>query len=418
MSVIVFTCSNCQQALRVVGETAGKKTKCVKCGTVLAIPLAPTAPVPPQGNVAMMEDVVADEREPSNGSPLDNDSRARARDDDRPRRRARDDEDDDDNRPRRRAREDDYDDRPRRRARDDEDDYDDRPRRRAREDDEDDYDDRPRKNAKPAWNVVQVGLVMEIVTAVMLMAYAGLMVAFMLILLVGAMARSLEILELAVYCGIFGMAIYGLLQIPAVVGYVLSLFAPNKKGTLVFGILTLVAGSASLIIKIIFVVLPLFSRTEAPGPEPVPAKLNPKARGAPPPQPPPAPAGPKANPLALAPSVGVANRGALVMLTVLFLALMDVEYLLFPQFLRSIARIKKNQHLIEDASLPFTLACVYAGLKLVLMGIVVGMGARMPGGIGFIVYVFLLLMFAFLIFFGKVYLSYLGRVKGAISAGD
>src|SRR5262249_50508645 len=130
-STITFQCYSCNQVLKVGADKAGKKAKCIKCGTILTIPVA------------------SDEEEVKAGSPRK--SPPPIRDDagnDRPRNRRRDENDEDDDRPRsRRSRDEDDDDydRPRKRRRD-EDDEDDRPRsRRSRDDDDDDYDDRPRR---------------------------------------------------------------------------------------------------------------------------------------------------------------------------------------------------------------------------------------------------------------------------------
>src|SRR5256885_10974588 len=40
MSTITFTCYACNQVLKVAADKAGKKAKCVKCGTILTIPVA------------------------------------------------------------------------------------------------------------------------------------------------------------------------------------------------------------------------------------------------------------------------------------------------------------------------------------------------------------------------------------------
>mgnify|MGYP001349783438 CR=1 FL=1 len=47
MAVIDLSCSSCGQRLRVPIEHAGKRAKCPKCGEVLQIPAADTAPAPP-----------------------------------------------------------------------------------------------------------------------------------------------------------------------------------------------------------------------------------------------------------------------------------------------------------------------------------------------------------------------------------
>lgn len=140
MSTITFQCYSCQKVLRVGADKAGKKAKCVQCGTILTIPVS-----------SPEEEAIVAELEPAPRPPAvprrhrDEDDDL---DDDRPRRRRdRDDDDDADDRPRKRRRDDDDDlddeDRPKRRRDRDDDEYDDdRPRKRRRDDD--DGDDRPR----------------------------------------------------------------------------------------------------------------------------------------------------------------------------------------------------------------------------------------------------------------------------------
>src|SRR5262249_53605832 len=148
-------------------DKAGKKARCVKCGTILTIPA---------GGGGAEEEVV----EPIEEEPAPR--RGRSRDeDDGPRRSSRGDFDDLDERPRRRSRDDDdEDDRPRRRSRDEEDDYEDRPRRRSR-DEEDDYDDRRGGKAWGSWPKVATGFTLHTVTAGVLAGAVGVgLVGFLL----------------------------------------------------------------------------------------------------------------------------------------------------------------------------------------------------------------------------------------------
>src|SRR6266513_1881480 len=54
MTTITFQCYACNQVLKVAADKAGKKAKCVKCGTILTIPVSageaevatPAAPPP------------------------------------------------------------------------------------------------------------------------------------------------------------------------------------------------------------------------------------------------------------------------------------------------------------------------------------------------------------------------------------
>jgi hypothetical protein len=157
MSVITFQCYACNQMLKVGADKGGKKTKCIKCGTILTIPVAAAEPE------VLAPEVIDDRapvKKPSKGPPPPRPARGRRKDefkidedeDERPRKRSqREEEADEETRPRkkRRADEDDVDRPAKRRSRSDEDDEDDRPRRRREraEDDEDD-DDRPRKRRR------------------------------------------------------------------------------------------------------------------------------------------------------------------------------------------------------------------------------------------------------------------------------
>jgi hypothetical protein len=154
MSTITFQCYSCRQVLKVGADKAGRKAKCVKCGTVLTIPAgAPESfvearPAPARDRNAPLE--TRAKRPPPLPPPADELVEA---EEVSPRR----DREDDDDRPRRRRRDNGEafeEDRPRSgRRRDDDEEDDEAPRRRrARdgawdEDDEDDYD-RPDRRAR------------------------------------------------------------------------------------------------------------------------------------------------------------------------------------------------------------------------------------------------------------------------------
>ena len=167
MSTINFPCYACNQVLKVGTDKAGRKAKCIKCGTILTIPMASseelveaTRPFPaksPQAVKSTPPPPVMDDE--------DDRPRKRRRDededeDDRPRRR-RDEDEEDEDRPRKRRRdEDDDDDQPRKRGRDDDDDDDrGRSRGRGRDDDEEDLDDEPVKKVSGNAQRVKGGLI-------------------------------------------------------------------------------------------------------------------------------------------------------------------------------------------------------------------------------------------------------------------
>ncbi|MBY0227774.1 MAG: DUF1559 domain-containing protein [Gemmataceae bacterium] len=128
---IEFDCTECDRHLRVKDEMAGKRVKCPECQEVLKVPDAEA----PEERPA--ERIRTGKPAPKKAAP------ARSRDeDDRPKRKARRDEDEEEEeeRPKRRAK-----------GRDDDDEEDERPRRRGREeDDEEDEDDRPSRRKKKA----------------------------------------------------------------------------------------------------------------------------------------------------------------------------------------------------------------------------------------------------------------------------
>jgi hypothetical protein len=140
MSTITFTCYACNQVLKVGADKAGKKAKCIKCGTILTIPME-TPEAPPEE--------VEEEAAPA---PAKGKGRAAEEDfeEDRPRRRPRDDDDEDEApRSKRRRDDDDEDDEPRSKRRRDDDDEDDEPRGRRGRDDDDEDDDRGRRGGGP-----------------------------------------------------------------------------------------------------------------------------------------------------------------------------------------------------------------------------------------------------------------------------
>jgi hypothetical protein len=144
MSTITFQCYSCQQTLKVGADKAGRKAKCVKCGTVLTIPAGSSEAIveaepTPARNTSLPSDTrvspkgppplprTADEVVEAEEIPL---RRGREDDDDRPRRGRRDDDDDRDDEDR------DDEDRRQPRFQDEDDEYDehdDRRRRRSRQ---------------------------------------------------------------------------------------------------------------------------------------------------------------------------------------------------------------------------------------------------------------------------------------------
>lgn len=246
MSTITFQCYSCQKTLRVGADKAGKKAKCVQCGTILTIPMAS----------AEEEEVVVAEIEsepPARTKPPPPPSRSRDDDDEddtRPRARRKRDEDDDDDRPRRRRREEEDDvERPRRRRdADDYDDDDDRPRKRRRDDDEDDDWDR-KKTSTAGWPKVRVGLLLAFIGfCVMAGGYGGQGIGNLLFR-VRAPSAGNVIFQLGVVVEVAGV-------ITAVVGFVFWLFVPKKHGLLGFAIACLAVNGSYLLLQFISRLVP------------------------------------------------------------------------------------------------------------------------------------------------------------------
>src|SRR5262249_46094221 len=69
-------------------------------------------------------------------------------------------------------------------------------------------------------------------------------------------ARSIGMINTALVFMLIGIILWCLLQIPAVIGYVFCLFAPNKNGTMALSITTLAIAGVVLILKLL-VLIPL-----------------------------------------------------------------------------------------------------------------------------------------------------------------
>lgn len=249
MELITFSCSSCNQVLKVSADNAGKQAKCPRCGAALVIPSSSAAPAPPRTG---SEEEVEDRK-----------GRGRPR---------RQDEYEEEDRPRRsRRREDDYDDeeddRPRRRRRR-EDDYEeedeDRPRPRRRsdryEDEEDDYD-RPRRegmSVRKRWGFVRLGVLLIFISACVLAADGLLEAVANFLVMLSVMTvkdigtGAVHIIMRIAYGLAFGAVITGL------VGYVFGIFVPNKKGTLALAITLLALGGLALVFHILFRIVPMF----------------------------------------------------------------------------------------------------------------------------------------------------------------
>src|SRR5262245_6044434 len=257
MSTITFTCYACNQTLKVGADKAGRKAKCVQCGTLLTIPVAsgeqavkaapsarPSAAPSPKPSAVPP---------PPPPAPSRRDSRNDFDFEERPRRRDRDDDD----RPRRRRDEEDDYDRPRRRRRDEEDD-DDRPRRRDRDDD-DDYDDEPKEDkraVKRQRRAVGVGFTLywwRFLCQVMIICVFLVVIA--LTFIAGTLLTRGEVLTvMGVLTGIFVIVALVMLcvasPILAIIGSCFLLRAPRKTGGRGLAVALLILESAIVLCMI------------------------------------------------------------------------------------------------------------------------------------------------------------------------
>jgi hypothetical protein len=247
MGFITFQCYACQQVLKAGDDKAGRKVKCYKCGTVLTVPVASTTPggpspmgtkvpppVPPPAKPTQTPmPPVAELIEP--GAPPARLVRPPAAEladyaDDR----------------------DDYDDRPpprRLRRRDDEDDYD------------DDYDDRPRPKVSQGsrWRKVRLGLLLVFIGACVYAGGYGLEQVAVLIQHLSSFSqpRTLEgfqsigqVFDASRVIYRLGLVIVFGGIVTAIVGYVFCLFAPNRFGSLGLAIAALATAGLGALLMI------------------------------------------------------------------------------------------------------------------------------------------------------------------------
>jgi hypothetical protein len=367
MESITFQCYSCHQILKVSADKAGRKAKCVKCETVLTIPATSTPgleasystpdlpsaspqPRPPQDEIVDIP--VSRPRAPAPRAERD------AEDEDRPRRRSRD--EDYEERPRR-SRADDYDDRPRRsrdRDRDRDEDDDDRPRRgRGRDrdrDDEEEDDDRIRRRKgggkMASWPKVRVGLLLNAIAAGMQIGVAGMGLLWLLFWFVGFLANSEGMGKAGIIFAQITMYLWCLLQIPAVVGYVFSLFAPNKNGSLGLAITTLAIGGVALIFKLWMLVNLINAGSGGVG--------GPGAGGG---------GGMGVGPMGMMPMMSPSQaKVAAIILLILYCLLFYSEWVIFSLYLRAVALTVKERWLAGGCLGLMGLACGVGGVNILL----------------------------------------------------
>jgi hypothetical protein len=390
MTTITFQCYACNQVLKVGSDKAGKKAKCIKCGTILTIPVEST------------EEPEVAEAEPAEASPPPVPRRRSSRDDDeafedddRPRRRSARDEDEDD-RPRRRSSRDEEDDedRPRRRRDRDEEEDEDRPRRR-RDEEDDDYD-RPRKKSNP-WPKVRVGMFINVFSAGALIGYGALELFIALFFMIAALGASAGMAKTSSVFVLIAAILFTVQEIPAIVGYVFAIFTPNKKGALALAITVLSLGGVSLVLKIIFYMVFYLGGGSTPFGGGDFRRLFGAAFGMP-------------------PGLEYETKAVAIIVITLILLAVFAEYIVYPLYLRSVCQQKKERYLEGGAFLPLGLAAGAVGLKVLLtiIGLAASEGAHGEAGGKAMLYIISFLKMGaagLIITFGIVYLRYILAVR-------
>lgn len=278
MSTINFPCYACNQVLKVGADKAGRKAKCIKCGTILTIPMASAEEPVEAVSAAPAKTPQAVKSAPPPPVLDDEDDRPRKRrrdedeeeDEDRPRKRRRDEDEEDEDRPRKRGRDDDddrddADDRPRKRRRD-EDDEDDRPKK-TRRDDDDDYD-RKKSEWKDNWPKVRLGMLLTFIGACVYAGGYALEHIGVLLMTIATMSSNMgfgrgtsDIMEILVK---IALPVMQAALITVVVGQVFWIFVTNKFGKLAFAIAALSVSALTVIFFLVFKLIPVFHETSLP----------------------------------------------------------------------------------------------------------------------------------------------------------
>ncbi len=429
MDTITFQCYSCNQVLKVGANNAGKKAKCVKCGTILTIPVAsasetaparaapatpaaPAAPAAPKPAAPVRQGpppapaAPAAEAAPRRRPREDDDDRPRRRRDeesrdreshDRESRRDREDFNFEEGPPRPRRREAADDDRPARRRDDD-----DRPRRREEEDD--DYDRPRRASARDKWPKVRVGLLLNFIAAAVLIGHAGVSLGSSLFAYLGLLTMSLGMLQVSFHISAIGMFLYFVLQIPNVVGYVFNLFTPNKHGTLGLAIANLVLGGINLVLKVIFVLIPMFQLFRIGGRQGM---------------------GVMGGGLGMFGGFGMGGAmggsiAAAIIIGILVILLLDSEWIVFPIFLRSVGLATKDRDAAGGAMPPMFMACGVIGMKLLMILLVLGLVGSAPraaGGAaawGHIMMILNIATYGLMLGFAIMFMRSIGTVRNSI----
>jgi hypothetical protein len=244
MSEIKFSCHACGQVLQVGGDKAGRKAKCVQCGTVLTIPAA---------GDALLEAVAAGPGVPASAAPgplelpqrKDHDadmeeaeieiaeSRRPPRNDDREGREAREGGEPRDRRP----------------PRDDED-YPRSRRRDGRDSRDSSWDDRDHDIARPKaspWEKVRIGFLIAFIALCVMGGAHGIGILGGLIGL-AAPGGGLVISRIAAFFTFLG-------TIGVIVGHVFWLFVSNRNNLFAYAVAGLAVAGFYLLMQMVYLVM-------------------------------------------------------------------------------------------------------------------------------------------------------------------
>jgi hypothetical protein len=344
MGYISFQCYSCQQVLKVGDDKAGRKARCFKCGTILTVPVASTVtggppksgvkvppPLPPANpKQTPMPTVTAELIEPGKSPPrheeppLIGEVVGEVIDDD-----AYDDEEE--RRPRRR-----------RRRREDDDEY-------------DEEDERPRRaiSQESRWRKVRVGLLLVFIgTCVYAGGYGieqiGVLIQFFLSFSPPSSLEGMRSVADAynaarVVFRIGEFILFGGVA-TSIVGYVFGLFAPNKFASLGLAIATVATAGVGALLMLPF---RLFGRPSLGGS----LFLNQTAL-----------AGLFFGPAEQLMLIHAAPASFIVGLLVDGCVL--AAFILFPLFLRALARVRKDRDLAGDCQRLMVFASFAIGYSL------------------------------------------------------
>src|SRR5262249_42736105 len=107
-----------------------------------------------------------------------------------------------------------------------------------------------------SWPKVDIGFLLHTITGAVLAGCAGVGLIGLLLLFIGELATSPSLQRAGVIVGAIGAILFLVLEIPAIVAYIMCLFSPNKRGAMVWAIVVLSVGVLGLVFRIIWGLIP------------------------------------------------------------------------------------------------------------------------------------------------------------------